>query len=324
MCLNFFIIRIDCDNDNKIKIDTSVLVDVMNKLDQEFKNQAGSDTVSYNNLMVNNNGTFNCPGGFTVSQTNDTTTTTTNTFNSNQQSSISTNIVTQVKDELTQSQTEGILGFLDSIGQSGSVTNSQDITNKVRESLTNAVRQVNYNSLWTGTSDSNLLTLNNNGVIEGGQCNIYQSNIANVRITNIANSLQSSLQNDQFLNTLLDYSKQTTDTGTLGWLKWVILGVIVLVVLIIVGVLLYFAFSGSSTPKVARPEGEAEKLCILETEEQGARLPAGEKKALFQKCVIRKEEERFGGGERQEGGQRFGEGEGRFESSFGAFNPYRR
>jgi len=250
MCLNFILVKIGCDNDNTIKIVTSVLVDVMNSVEQSNINTVGTDSFQISNITVNNNGTIKCKDGFSIYQGNIALTSIVNTFNSQQLDQINTQIVSKIEDTLSQQQTEGILAFLNSLGQAGSVTNSQDITNKVKESVSNAIKQTAINELWAGTRQSNGIVLNNNGLIEGDACNIIQKNSLDVRITNIATSLQTNLQNEAFLNTLLDYSNQSQTSASLAWLKWVFLAIIAVVVLIVIGVLLYFIFGskGGGTP----------------------------------------------------------------------------
>ena len=265
MCLNFLIVKIGCDNENKIKVDTSVTVDVLNTASQTAITTGNNQIATINQIFVNNGVTGRIICDFTVSQQNVNSTVINNTFTTQQVSNIQTDIVNQVQDKLTQEQTQGILAFLDSIGQAGSVTNSQDITNKVKESVTNAVRQVDIMKIWNSDISSNAITITNLGLIQGADCNIIQSNLLNVRITNITNAIQENLQNDTFLNNLLTYSNQTIKTGTFS-LKWIIIAIIIIVALIIIGVVLYFIFGGKSTPPQAAGQSKEQEKMMLERE----------------------------------------------------------
>ena len=248
MCLNFFIIKIGCDNDNTVKIDTSVLLEVTNTVVQDSINRFSNTVVGVNELVVNNSGVFNCPGGFNISQTNYENVQTINKVNTVQSAEINTQMTNKVEDKITQEQTKGILAFLNSIGQAGSVNNSQDITNKVKEAVKNAVTQSIIDEAWTGDYADNKLTLNNSGVVEGGACNIVQNNALDIRVTNLATTVQKTLASDAFINDLINYSLQTQTSAVFPW-KWLILAGVILAALIIIGVLLYFIFgSKGSTP----------------------------------------------------------------------------
>lgn len=280
MCLNFFLIKIGCDNDNTIKVDTSIVLDITNNIVQENINKVGSDTVAVNVLNINNSGTFNCPGGFNISQTNNLNVTTLNNINSVQSTEINTNMVDQVQDNLTQEQTEGILAFLNSIGQAGSVNNSTQITNKVKDAVRNAVTQELINQAWAGNYGDNILNINNNGVVEGGSCNLVQTNPFNIRVTNLVTSVQTTLQNDQFMNYLLDYVKQTQSSSSLSWLKWVFIAIIALVVLAVLGLAVYFLSGSGSKPEVNPAEQrkrELQRELILEKlqGEEGSSVSSG-------------------------------------------------
>ena len=251
MCLNFFLIKIGCDNDNNIKVDTSILTSVVNKVIQSNKERSVNNLVVVNDLIVNNNGVFNCPGGFTIAQTNDINETTINNVNITQSSQINNSMTNNVKDQLDQEQVTGILGFLNSIGQAGSVKNGADITDKVRESVKNAVTQSVVAEALNGTYVNNQLTLNNNGIVEGGACNIVQNNPFDIRVTNLATTVQTTLQNDTFLNNLLAYVKQTEKNDDFSWVKWIFIAVIAVAVLLALGLVLYFVFGGSKS----KPQG---------------------------------------------------------------------
>ena len=266
MCLNFFIIKIGCDNENKIKVDTSIVVDVMNTASQTAITTGNNQIETINQIIINNaaTGIINCPN-FTIGQSNVQNTVINNTFTTQQVSNIQTNIVDQVKDGLTQSQTQGILAFLNNLTQSGSVINSQDITNKVKESVSNAVKQVDIMKIWNSDISSNTITINNLGLIEGKDCDIVQTNALNVRITNITNALQENLQNDAFLNSLLAYSNQNQDSGVIS-LKWIIIAIVIVIVVIIIAVALYFIFGGKSPTPTSAGGGmqskEQEKMML--------------------------------------------------------------
>lgn len=241
MCLNFLIVKIGCDNDNTIKIDTEEFVKVVNTVVQSFiaKSDANVETFNKLSIAVGNSGVFNCPGGFNIYQTNQNNVTTVNDINLDQISQINTSIVDDVRSQLTQEQVQGILAFLNSIGQAGSVNNETDITNKVKEAVMNAVTQEITTGSWAGAVVNNDLTITNNGLIEGGACNIVQQNILNVRVTNLVTAVQTTLQNDQFLNYLLTYDKQTNTSGlTFNWLTYLIIGIVVIGVLLVIGAII--------------------------------------------------------------------------------------
>jgi len=270
MCLNFFLIKIGCDNDNTIKVDTSILTTVVNTVIQRNVERSVDNARFVQDLVVNNNGTFNCPGGFTIAQTNDVNQTTINNVNVTQSAQINTSMTNNVKDELTQEQVTGILGFLNSIGQAGSVTNGADITDKVKEAVKNAVTQSVVAEALNGDYANQTLTLNNNGVVEGGSCNIVQNNAFNIRVTNLATTVQATLQNDAFLNDLLNYVKQTQKSDDFSWVKWIFIAVIAVAVLIALGLILYFVFGGSKSKPAGQSQlKEALERRALEAREEG-------------------------------------------------------
>ena len=176
MCLNFFLIKIGCDNTNSIKVDTSVVVDVMNTAVEIAKTEGNNQIFTINEIFINNGptGRIIC-SNFSIGNFSTQNTLINNTFTTQQVSNIQTNIANQVQDDLTQQQTAGILAFLNSLGQAGNVTNSQDITNKVKESVTNAVKQIDINEIWNSDVTQNIITIDNEGLIEGDQ----QCEIAN-------------------------------------------------------------------------------------------------------------------------------------------------
>lgn len=244
MCLNFVIVKIGCDNDNTIKIDTKIVEDVMNSSEQIYKNSVGVTSNAINALSFTNNGSVIC--NFEIYQGNINNTTIVNTFSPEQASQINTDLENKVADDIDQEQTEGILSFLNSIGQAGSMKNSQNITKQVQISLTNVLKQTAINELWNTAKGTNTAVVVNNGLIEGDNCKIVQGNTLNIRVTNVANGIQSGLQNDTFLNNLLTYSKQSQKNDDFSWLKWVFIAIVAVVVLIGLGLVLYFMFSGSS------------------------------------------------------------------------------
>lgn len=260
MCLNFLIVKIGCDNDNTIKVDTSITETVVNKVIENNVGKAGSDTVVVNTLNVTNNGVFDCPGGFNISQTSNINVRTINKVNEVESAQINTSMTNNVKDQLTQEQVTGILGFLNSIGQAGSVKNGADITQKVAEAVSNAVNQSIINEAWAGTFDTGTLNLTNNGIVEGGACNIVQSDAFDIRVTNLATTVQTTLQNDTFLNNLLAYVKQTQKSDDFSWVKWIFIAVIAVAVLLGLGLVLYFVFGGSKS----KPQGSQSRQQLAE------------------------------------------------------------
>lgn len=274
VCLNFLLIKIGCDSDNKIKVDTSIMVSVMNSAEQSAVQNGSTSIAAINQINLTNGtgGTFNCGDGFVLSQTNNQTTRIINQFTTQQISNISTNIVSQVQSQLSQSQVQGILAFLNNLTQ-GTVKNEQDIVNKVKESVTNAVNQTDIASIWNQNTATNVLNIVNNGLIEGSSCKIIQQNLADVRVTNIVNTLQANLQNDTFLNSLLTYSQQTNSSGVFS-LKWLIIAGIILGSLIIIGIVLYFIFGGKSKPTMPMEEYPHEILPEEREEIEECLVPA--------------------------------------------------
>ena len=272
MCLNFLIVKIGCDNDNTIKIDTQQLTTVVNTTINTIADRAESNARSINTVDVTNNGLFDCPAGFTIKQVPVDNVTTIDKVNNTQATEINTAITDKVQSKLSQQQVQGVLGFLNSIGQAGSIKNGTDITNQVKESVRNAVTNSIITEAVNGAFDVQTLKLTNNGIIEGGSCNIIQQDILNVRSTNIASNAQNNLQNDTFLNSLLNYVKQTQKSADLSWVKWIFIAVIAVAVLLALGLVLYFVFGGSkSKPKSQSKQQLAEELRrkILEKKEGG-------------------------------------------------------
>ena len=289
---------------------------VVNSVVQNAVNQSAATTAAFNQLDINL-GEPPCligatiVGNVNINQTTNVTSNlsavNTNSFSTNIRNNLQTQTENWINNNLQANQ--GWLAFAVGVATANNVSVTQianDLANSVSDDVLNQCRSE--------------IDEGNRGVVQfcgyiGGDFNVTQS----AAVTNITSCINNNVFRTVLNNQVIDNIIQQTNNkflisqqGIWGFLRWIVLIVVAIGIIAVIGLLLYFAFGGSSKPKVARPEGEAEKLCILETEEQGARLPAAEKKALFQRCVIRKEEERFGGERREgQGPQRFGEGEGK-------------
>ena len=57
MCLDFFLIKIDCDQDETIKVDTTVLNSIMNSIEQSATNKDRTIVNQDAQITINNTGT---------------------------------------------------------------------------------------------------------------------------------------------------------------------------------------------------------------------------------------------------------------------------
>lgn len=315
-CLSFLLIKFgDCGTTQSITIDTSILASIMNTVEQDAKNTINTGIYNTNILNYTNNGIAICPGDWSISQTNVVSNVVVNTFTSEQVSEISDKMVDKIVDELDAEQKRGLLNFLNEAFSSG-LKNMEDVTNKIQEEVKNSISQAQLNSIWDTNTNSNVLNVTNNFLIEGGQCAVTQSNAANVRVTNYATELQTTLSNNTFLNDIATYAKAGQTSGILSW-KWVILGIVILIAVIIIGVVLYFTFGGKSTPKAKQSPLEREMIeeCLLTArrkfQEEGIPINRETLRPAVEECVLRKREERGRGEERprgEEGERRYEEG----------------
>jgi hypothetical protein len=244
MCLNFIVVKIGCDNDNTIKIDLEEVINVVNTTTQSFGASGDSNviTVQFLKFVNGKGGIYDCPGGFVAGQKNDITTQVINNITDTQAAQIRTDIVNKITDQFTQDQTQGILAFLNSIGQAGSINNSTDITNKVKESVSNAITQEVVIKAFANTYTDQVFEFDNEGLVEGGSCKFIQENITNIQVNNLVTSVQTAIQKDAFLNDLLNYVKQTQTSGfTFNWLTYLIIGVVIIVIIIIIGAIIIAA-----------------------------------------------------------------------------------
>ena len=206
-CLDFFLIKFgDCGTTQSITIDTSVLATIMNTVEQDSKNTINTGIYNTNILNYTNNGIVICPDGWSITQRNVTESVIVNTFTSEQVAEISDKMVDQIVDKLDAEQKRGLLNFLNEAFSSG-FKNMEDVTNKIQEEVKNSISQAHLNSIWDTNTNANVLNVTNNFLIEGGGCDVTQSNAANVRVTNYATELQTTLSNNTFLNAIATYAK---------------------------------------------------------------------------------------------------------------------
>lgn len=237
MCFSWLFLKIDCDQDSTIKVNTSILNTILTTTEQTVANSGTTNVsqVSFVNLI--NNGTINCPT-FSITSGNVQTTAIINSFTTSQVSDISNQISDKIVNELSTEQEQGLLAFL---AANGSQVTSDQLNTQVKNSVTNIVTQSLINNFWANDVQSTSVTLVNNGLLEGDNCKIVAENKLSLRVTNIANSMQTSLQQDAFLNQILTYAKSNQSSGTdlSDITRYLIIGVIVIVVLLVVGAILF-------------------------------------------------------------------------------------
>ena len=239
MCFSFAIIKIDCDQDSTIKIDNSLLNEAINDVEQSIIN-SGTTTVSQVNVVNIDNastGVIDC-NNLTIGTYGIQTTQIINQFNSQQISQIKANIASKVQNEASAEQNQGLLAFL---AASGDQTTTEDVNTRVTNIVVNAVTQDVINRFWATDAQSGRVNLLNYGTIEAENCNFVASNQLNLRVTNIANTIQTSLQQDAFLNQILTFAQTDQRAGTdlSDIARYLIIGAVVIVVIIIIAVLLF-------------------------------------------------------------------------------------
>lgn len=238
-CIDLFIIKIDCDQDQTIKVDTTVLNTIMNSVEQSAKNEANTGIWTVNVVNFTNNGTDTC--GFQIYQGGIQNTDIVNSFTTDQIAQINTQISDGIKNAIAQQELSGLAAFLT---QSGDQSEGADLSTTITNAITNSINQSVVNEAWNTDTTTQIINVVNNGLLEGDSCTIVQQSTLNIRVTNLANNLQSSFQDNKVLNDVLTYAKQDETAGSFApLLRALIIGAIIIVALIVIGAVIIYAVS---------------------------------------------------------------------------------
>ena len=235
MCIDFVLIKIDCDQDETIKVDTTVLNSIMNSIEQSATNK-DKTIVKQNAIITIKNtetGSIRC-NPLILSNNLTQQTIIVDKFDNEQITQITNKIVDNIKSELSQAQLSGLGAFLTT---AGSQKEGADVTTTIKNAVKNSVNESIINDAWTSDSTTETIDLINAGVIESkDSCQFLNSDLLHVRVINVAKNLQTSFQNNEVLNQVLTYAKQNQTTSSLSPLvKALIIGAIIIVVLLIIG-----------------------------------------------------------------------------------------
>lgn len=241
---------------------------VVNTAVEKAKNVVQSTCTAENNLTVLAGGLYNpngppvrCPnniqGNVNITQTADANCNVTGQFKNDFQNSITNNVKTDIeqwiKTKINSNQGWLAIAF---DGQFSENENAASVATTLSNGLTADI---------TNTCSSQLAASNNATVSICGNYrkdfNFQQSAFVTNVTSCIANNTVSFIANNTVLNNMAQHADTTLASSQEGvgslfsWLRWVIIGGVILAALIILGVLLYFIFGSKGGTPV--PPGES-------------------------------------------------------------------
>jgi len=264
MCFSFVVLKIGCDQTNSVQINTDILNSVTNTISQNAVNNSEQGITSVQTISVSNNpwALPGCTGSvqqcvipakiccpqLSLVNTLDKSIQILNKFNADQVTQLQTQMASQVQNETDQKIMNGFLNFL---AQNGNETNSTELTQHVSNVIKNSINQSLMDNYWTGISENQAITINNNGgTIAGSDCELLNESLLNLRITNVSKALQRAIASDSIINQMINYSNQTGGGGNefgdlLKLIALIVAGFVGLIVFIIIIFVIVKLFKGS-------------------------------------------------------------------------------
>lgn len=191
------------------------------------------------NIINTATGVINCTP-FNLVQTNQGNVTIATSIND----TVSNNLASTLNNSLTQagSQSNAILTqFLSNIGESTDTNLGQYLTSTIQNVVTNNCTTNTINRILGQFASSNSTTIVNSGTIEGGACNIFQSNIATYLSNQILSNIVTSISTNSVIQQVTQTSTQTattTEQGVQGLISALFNGLTELSLAYIIGVVL--------------------------------------------------------------------------------------
>jgi hypothetical protein len=242
MCFSAVLVKINCDQENKIKIDNSVLNELINEIDQSATSLSENLVRVGQEIQINNDtgGVIRCKN-FNITNKQIADIQFYKSFESQQTADLKTKVENAVTNESSQSVTNGVLA---AFANSGDITNEATLNNAVKNIVKNAITQDMIDQAFSATDIGQTIILNNKGTIEAEQdCNFLNDGYYNIRSIQLTKNLQGAIQNNSVLTTIQNTVGQFQESGnelgnlftTIGIIVGAIIGV---VILLAVGVVL--------------------------------------------------------------------------------------
>ena len=250
MCFSLGLLKIGCDTEQKLKIDNSILNELVNNVEQTAIANNSSNVSTIQSITIDNG-----PGAKILCKkflaTNDLNQDIKiiNEFNVDQLAQLKTEIESSIVNQMTQAQQQGLADFL---AKNGDNTNVGDIDNSVKNIVKNNISSTAITNAMNGVAVGQNITFKNLGELSGDDCEFVNKAYQNIRITNLAKVLQSALADNSVLSSISSYSSQATKSGTevgdfFNLIGTIVGGVIAVGILIAIGVLLMKIFKGNSS-----------------------------------------------------------------------------
>jgi len=244
---------IDCGTSNKTTVTNSAAISAVTNILTTVKSNAIQNVSNVQSLTIDvlPGGQILCGNGqFNFSQYNGTMATITGSFSSQDYQNITTQLQQLVNNSVSQTSQD----IIDFLSQQGLAQNRSDLASKISSAITTNVVTTLVEQVQQTISSVQNGTLIVGGTIQGTQCNLSQKSIMNVYAANLMNNLTDYLINNSdvsdIFNAVENYAKSHSAGifSFLGYLKWIVIGVIIIVLLIIIGFVIYFLFRHKSTP----------------------------------------------------------------------------
>jgi hypothetical protein len=257
-CLSLGLLKINCDTTQSLVVDNSVINNLLNEIENEAKNTQNANLSTIQTVSVINGvtlipgtdialqGVIKCPNLNLINNLNEETEIL-NQFDSNQTVQLQNKIDSEIRNELSQEQQQGVTDFLAKNGDNSQITT---ILNGVKNDIKNIVSQNFVNKSIVGVFKNQGVEFTNFGIIDGTNCNFINNGLLKVRVTNLASSIQGALAKNTSLNLMLSYAKQETESGnevgnllsTIVIIAGIVGGIVLLLAVVFV---LLFLFRGS-------------------------------------------------------------------------------
>jgi hypothetical protein len=201
------------------------------------------------NIRIDNEGTINCKGDFSIVQKSNANANVLATLDVKQIQDISNQLSTSIANEVQKSIEQANKDL--NLGQANVSKDSTTLTNIITKNINTDVETTIKNSVDTSATTDQVITFINKGTLNGSSCNFIQDGGASIVSSNIVTSLMDTLTKNETADDILNKYKFQESQTNAGINLTMIFGFIF--ILIIGGLVIFGGGTVSSVMKYIIP-----------------------------------------------------------------------